>query len=296
MIEVKIAGLLAGFSVFIVLYTLKMAKRTNVKLSRFQMIRYDVEDDSEFLQKERELREMQKLYKADPAKKTLLLIAGMAFCGLVGYSLSGRLSFALVGSLAGFVVPVAWEKWQEEGQKRLLEMQFEQAVEQMAMVVKSGGSILAAVEKAALEAKPPLKKILELMAAQLKLNVPASQVFRWALERIPVPELEMMVVVSSLQQAGMAVNMAAALGRIQEGIRERRAFREQVSAITAEGRLAGKVVSVLPFLVIGFIRKAAPQFVEPLFTTAWGIALLILSIAMIFGGSIWMNKIMQIET
>ena len=159
---------------------------------------------------------------------------------------------------------------------------------------KSGGSIQSAIEKQ-LRAKQPLKRELDLMAAQTKLNIQTAEVFKWATERIPVPELEMMVVVASLQHQGMAVNTASVLERIQDSIRARMAFREQISAITAEGRLASKVVGAMPFLVIGFIRKAAPQFVEPLFTTAWGMALLGVSVLAIFGGMAWINNMINVE-
>lgn len=165
----------------------------------------------------------------------------------------------------------------------------------MAMVIKSGGSIQQALERAAQEAKYPLKRELELMTAQTKLNMPVLEVFKLAKARIPVPELEMMIMVASLQQTGMAVNIASVLERIQNSIRARRAFREQISAITSEGRLTSKIVAVMPFIVIGFIRKAAPQFVEPLFTTVWGMALLGAAVLSIFGGMVWINKMINIE-
>ena len=50
----------------------------------------------------------------------------------------------------------------------------------------------------------------------------------------------------------------------------------------------------MPFVVIAFIRKAAPQFVDPLFTTAWGMGLLGASILAIFGGMAWINKMVNV--
>jgi len=293
---IEFSALLAAVSVFILFYGVRQLRLTpKVRLSRFKTQKYNIDDDVEHLERERELREIEKLYKVDRSKKVLLFIVGAVTCGAIGYSISGQFHISIISSVFGLAVPIAFERWHAEGRKKQLEKQFEQAAEQMAIVIKSGGSIQSAIEKAAQEAKQPLKRELDLMAAQTKLNIQTAEVFKWATERIPVPELEMMVVVASLQHQGMAVNTASVLERIQDSIRARMAFREQISAITAEGRLASKVVGAMPFLVIGFIRKAAPQFVEPLFTTAWGMALLGVSVLAIFGGMAWINNMINVE-
>lgn len=292
---IQFSGLLAGIAVFMAIYGARILLKPTIKLDRFKSKGYIVEDDTEYLDREKEIREIEKLYKIDRSKKILLFLVGAVTCGAIGYSISGVIHISLASSLFGLAVPMAFERWHANGRRIQMERQFEQAAEQMAIVVKSGGSIHSAIERAAQDAKYPLKRELDLMAAQTKLNMPTDEVFRWAMDRIPVPELEMLAMVASLQQTGMAVNVASVLERIQDSIRARRGFREQISAITAEGRFASKIVGAMPFMVIGFIRKAAPQFVEPLFTTAWGMTLVGVSVLAIFGGMAWINKMIKIE-
>lgn len=292
---VEVCALLAASSVLMLFYGIRGLSRPAYKVDRFKARSYSVESDEDYMEHEKELREIEKLYKVDNSKKILLLIAASAACGAIGYSISGQVHISLASCLFGFAAPAAFEKWHADGQRKLLEKQFEQAAEQMAIVIKSGGSIQSAIEKAAEEAKYPLKKELEVMSAQTKLNMPPAQVFLLAKEKIPVPELEMLVMVFSLQQQGMAVNAASVLERVEESIRARRAFREQISAITSEGRLSSKVVGVMPFLVIGFIRKVAPEFMDPLFTTAWGMALLAGCVISILVGMAWINRMIRIE-
>jgi len=290
------SGLFAAMAVLAFFYGFKqISQRSAIRLERFKTHGYNIDQDTEFLEKERQLKELEKLYKIDNTKKILLFITGALACGAIGYSISGKLHISLVSSLFGYALPAVFEKWHGEGRKIQMEKQFEEAAEQMAMVIKTGGSMHQAIERAAQEAKFPLKHELELMAAQTKLNMPLPEVFRLAKERIPVPEMEMLVMVASLQKTGMAVNISSVLERIQESIRARRIFREQIAAITAEGRLASKVVAVMPFIVIGFIRKAAPQFMDPLFTTVWGMALLAFSVVSIIAGMLWINKMMNID-
>jgi len=290
---IKFSALLTGIAVIMLFYGIKTYTTPTVKLSRFMMQSYSTENDAEFMDREKELREIEKLYKVDKSKKILLFVIGAVTCGAIGYIISGTSHISIVSSFFGLTAPVVFEKWHAEGRKRQMEKQFEQAAEQMALVISSGGSIHSAIERASQDAKYPLKRELDLMVAQTKLNMPIAEVFKWANERIPVPELEMMVMVASLQQQGMAVNISSVLQRMQESIRARRAFRERVSAITAGDKLAAKVVGAIPFIVIGFIRKAAPQFVEPLFTTVWGMTLLAVSVIAIIGGMFWINKMIE---
>ena len=292
---IKFSALLTGIAVIMLFYGIKTYTTPTVKLSRFMMQSYSTENDAEFMDREKELREIEKLYKVDKSKKILLFVIGAVTCGAIGYIISGTSHISIVSSFFGLTAPVVFEKWHAEGRKRQMEKQFEQAAEQMALVISSGGSIHSAIERASQDAKYPLKRELDLMVAQTKLNMPIAEVFKWANERIPVPELEMMVMVASLQQQGMAVNISSVLQRMQESIRARRAFRERVSAITAGDKLAAKVVGAIPFIVIGFIRKAAPQFVEPLFTTVWGMTLLAVSVIAIIGGMFWINKMIEIN-
>ncbi len=84
---VEIGGILAGVSVYMLLYGIKKLTTPVFNLERFIAHKYNVDEDELFLERERELKELQKLYKVDSSKKILLLIVGMVTCGLVGYSI-----------------------------------------------------------------------------------------------------------------------------------------------------------------------------------------------------------------
>jgi len=294
-IIVYFGGLLAAVAILLAIHGIRSIFTTNISIDRFKSRSYNIDEDSDFAEQESELREIEKMYKINTPKKVLIAIIGAVVFGAIGLSISGKWHIGIVSCLLGLFMPSVFENWHEKGRRKQMEKQFEDAAEQMAIIIKSGGSMQSAIERAASEAKYPLKKELDIMAAQLKLNMPLTDVFRWLANRVSIPEIETLIMVAALQSSGMAVNIAAVLETIQNSIRSRRALREQIAAYTSEGKLSSKVVGAMPFIVIGFIRQVAPQFVEPLFTTAWGMSLVGISVAMIFGGMMWINKMIEME-
>lgn len=118
MLSAQLSGVFAGVAVLAFFNGLKqLSKRTSFKLDRFKAQSYKIEDDTEFIKKEKELRELEKLYKIDKSKKILLFIIWAVTCGAVGYSISGQFHISLISSLFGLTVPAAFEKWHSEGRK-----------------------------------------------------------------------------------------------------------------------------------------------------------------------------------
>ena len=65
---VEIGGILAGISVYMLLYGIKKLTTPVFNLERFIAHKYNVDEDELFLERERELKELQKLYKVDSSK------------------------------------------------------------------------------------------------------------------------------------------------------------------------------------------------------------------------------------
>lgn len=277
-----LAGVLAFIASLFLIEGLKRLKIRDIKLERF-MPAAQVTDIYE---------EPKKVKNSDLqlSKKILLSIIGFFLLGATAYTVTGVLYISVVVGLAGFILPSAYMKWHENAKKKLVESEFERAVEQMAVIVRSGGGIYAALERAAQNVKDPLRYELERAAAQIRLGVSSDEVFTSLAERTGIHEIEMLATVMTLQKIGLAVNLAAVLERIQDSLREKKLFREQVAAITSEGKLSARVVAILPFLTIGIIRHLMPDFVAPLFTTFEGLVTLGVSTFLIILGLVWMNN------
>ncbi|MGB9812382.1 MAG: type II secretion system F family protein [Thermovenabulum sp.] len=296
MYEITMASLLVLTSVILFMHGLKQIKERDIQLDRFKPY---VFSEQEYLQQERQKKKgkQEQLMTVDLKReqKIILTAIGVVSFIVIAYSVTGQLIISLIFGIAGVMLPKLWVVWQISGQWIQIERQFEQAAEQMAVVLRAGGGLPAAIERAALEAKQPIKGELERMLLEIRAGVPIDEVFKRASERIKIPEIEALAMVTSLQKSGMAVNVPAILDRIQESIRERRAFKEQVKAITAEGRLSATIVGIVPFATIGLMRQMVPEYVSSLFNTPEGIIVFILATAMIITGTFWIRNMIDVE-
>lgn len=224
----------------------------------------------------------------------MIIISGL-ICGLIVYSISGKIIIALLSSLIGLVTPTIWYKWYIKNQKTLITSQMEQASETMAAVLKSNGSMITAIEKAAYEAKEPLKKELMSTAMELRLGIGSSEAFISLAKRVNLPEMLMLNIGIELQQKGMAINTANMLLQVQKNIRQRQLLQQDIRTITAENRIAGIIVGIIPFAVVAIMRQLSPEFMEPLLNTTAGLTVFTICTLVIIGGIFWVMSMANME-
>jgi tight adherence protein B len=105
--------------------------------------------------------------------------------------------------------------------------------------------------------------------------------------------LQVALVASIQSQTGG--NSAEVLDRVTESIRERVDLRRLVRTLTAQGRLARWIVSLLPVGLLVAITVLNPDYIRPLYTETGGRLLLALCAMMIIAGSVVIGKIVDIE-
>ena len=69
----------------------------------------------------------------------------------------------------------------------------------------------------------------------------------------------------------------------------------QVKALTAEGRISAIVLGALPFGLFLFLFSTNKEYLEPLFTTTYGIAAMIGAVLLLGVGIFWLPRIVRIE-
>lgn len=283
---VFLAALLAGTMAVLFVFGLHEIFKRDVKASRFSAFRYSAEDDLR-----RTVGKTNKQEEKEKAREKLLIIISAVVFASIMLLLTGKLYIAVIGAFGGVVVPKVLKEQSLKKNEKQLMTQIEQAAEVMSMVLRSGGGMSDALEKALQDVGEPLKKVLADASAELKMGASETKVFRRLADRVGVDEVEMLSVAAQLQHKGMAVNMANVLKQIQNSVRSRQAFHEEVRAITSENRMAVWVVSCVPVCTIGLIRLFSPDFIAPLFNTFIGVTTLVLCTIMVIVGIIWALRI-----
>lgn len=90
-------------------------------------------------------------------------------------------------------------------------------------------------------------------------------------------------------------DLSVILRRLDSTIRARNHVAGTVRSLSAEGRISGVVLAALPPILMLAVQIINPGFLNPLFTTALGRALLIGSCLQLLIGTIWLSKMAKFK-
>ena len=96
-------------------------------------------------------------------------------------------------------------------------------------------------------------------------------------------------------QRSVGGSLAEVLATTAKTLRERSAVTRQVRALSAEGRLSAYILLGLPVFVGLFLVGFRRTYVEPLWTTTPGLAMLVVAAIGMVVGTWWMLKVAKVE-
>jgi tight adherence protein B len=209
------------------------------------------------------------------------------------YALSGS---ALVAAF-GLAVPVgvrAFIKRKLDQQRKLFADQLADNLQVIASAMRAGHSFVGALAVAVDDAPEPARTELKRVVADEQLGVPLDDAFGVVVRRMQSQELEQVALVAALQRE-TGGNTAEVIDRVSELIRERHELRRMVRALTAQGRMARWVVSMLPVGLLLVISVINPEYMQPLYGTGAGRALLFVASLLVISGSLVIKRIVNIK-
>ena len=90
-------------------------------------------------------------------------------------------------------------------------------------------------------------------------------------------------------------NLAEVLRNTAATMRERAALRRHVKALSAEGRLSAYILIALPILIGAWLFISSPTYMRPLYTTPFGLLMLVGGAVLMVAGTFWMSRVIKVE-
>ena len=119
----------------------------------------------------------------------------------------------------------------------------------------------------------PLGGEFRTMLEQTRIGLPLPRALNELLKRMPEDDLRLLVVAVRVQSE-VGSSLAAIIGRLSEIVRTRQRLRLQVKALTAQSRMGGMIVGLLPVLVLGAFSIIQPGYTRVLFHDPTGLKIL----------------------
>ncbi len=224
------------------------------------------------------------------------LLVGSALAGLLlGALLSVAISPAML--LLIVLVPLAmilWVRRQVESQRKLFGEQLPDNLEVLASALRAGHSLLGGLATMTDNAAEPSKREFRRVLADEQLGVALDESLRRVGERMNNTDMKQVALIALLQRE-TGGSSAEVIDQVTTNIRGRMEVRRLVRTLTAQGRLARWIVSLMPVALVLAISLIYPAFLRPLFHETIGVVALVIGTLMVIAGSYVIKRIVEIK-
>ncbi len=229
-----------------------------------------------------------------PGELTGVLVAAAVGVGFLVLLVTGS---ALAAAWTGALVPIAAVAWVSRAahkRVRRIEEQLPTMLQVLASSLDSGASVLGAMELTAADGDPPLADEFSRVVAETRVGRPLIDSLEAMAARVGSNDLTWTVEAIRIQHTAGG-RLADTLRILADFMRTRLEVRGEVRALSAEARLSGKVLTVLPVGLAAFLFLFRRSYFEPLYTTPMGKFMLGVAVIGLVAGSLWMQRLARVE-
>lgn len=241
-----------------------------------------------------ELTRAHLLLKAEEfiSMSLILFCVGFALTifikGLEGWPL------AIIMGILGWYLPTIVLKSKVRKRVKLLNEQLGDALTMMSNSLKAGYSFFQAIDMVASELTGPISEEFAVLQKEINLGQNTETALENMSARISSEDLDLVVTAFVIQRQ-VGGNLAEVLDNITSTIRDRVKIKGDIKTMTAQGRLSGWVISLLPVVLYFGIYMINPQMMSLLYKRPLGIAMIIGAAIMECIGILFIRKIVHIE-
>ncbi|MFC3418964.1 type II secretion system F family protein [Salinicoccus hispanicus] len=232
---------------------------------------------------------MMKVEEFIAFKAMAFVIAG----GLL-YIITSNFFLAFIGGAFGYFLPTIVVTRKKNKRVKQFNESLPGMITSISGSLRAGFSLLQSLQMVEEESYSPLKEEVQYVLKALQYGTRLEDALVDWKKRMPSPELDMLVE-SILIQREVGGNLVYLLDKILETIRERTRLANQIRTLTAQGKLSGLIIGLLPVAVGTLIYVINPDYMSLLFTEPIGRMLLAGAAVSEIIGFIFIRKMTIIE-
>ena len=199
-----------------------------------------------------------------------------------------------VAAVLGLLLPGFYVRYRIRSRLKHLNDQLPDVLSLMANSLKAGHALPQTLEVIAREARPPIAEEFARCVRELQVGGSMEGALHNLARRSGSEDLELMVT-AILVQITVGGNLAGTLERIAHTIRERVRIKGEIAAATAQGRMSGLIITLMPVAVALLLFVISPTYFRPMTQQLLGWLMLGLAGFLILIGNLFIRKIVRIE-
>jgi tight adherence protein B len=217
---------------------------------------------------------------------------GASFGLAIGIAIGGP-PVGLAGAAVGWAIPAAVRRRRDRRREEQLESQLAERVATVAAALRAGQSLSQAIRFAADEGEPPAAAQLRAVVDRETLGVPLDESLeRWAAEESG-PDVRLVASVLQLHHR-VGGDAPAVLDQVARTLRHRRAAGREVRSLTAQARLSGSILGLLPVGFFLFMSVVSREDMSAAYGSPIGLGAIVVGLVLDAGAYLWIRRLLRV--
>jgi len=238
---------------------------------------------------------LQKLFLFTDGRRLLMGWLALLF-GIPAllWLLGQPLMFVLVALVVLALLPRFALTHLAERRRRRINEALPDALAQIAGAMRAGATFTSAMQSMVEEQQGPLGQEFSLLLREQRLGARLEEALDNLGERVQSEEMDLVITASLIAQE-VGGNLAEILGRLSDTIRRKLEMEGKIRSLTAQGILQGRVVTLLPFMILGALLVIEPEATRPIYSGLLGWVFLSVILVLQLAGGLMIKKIVTID-
>jgi tight adherence protein B len=186
----------------------------------------------------------------------LVTLAG----GIIGFMLFGGISQALLLGIIGLWIPGMLVKQKKRARLNKLNEQISDSITVMTNSLRAGYSFQQALDLVGREMSGPLAVEFRRTLREINFGSTTEQALMNLIERAESNDLELMLTAVLIQRQ-IGGNLAEIFDNISNSIKERIRLKGEIKTLTAQGRISGLMIGLLPVALFAILILISPDYI-----------------------------------
>lgn len=230
----------------------------------------------------------------DPALVLKVNLLLLLVCPSVVWLLTGAWPLVLMVTLGTAVMPRLVYRLMRARRRQKIIDQMPDALAMLAGSLRAGASVQMALSMVVNETPAPLSQELSMVLREQRLGMTLEDSLDSLDKRLQVEDIALFVSAMIIAKE-VGGNLAEILDRLSAMLRTKAAMEGKIRALTAQGKMQGWVVGLLPVVLGAVLYAMDPEAMSPLMTTGYGWLVMAAVATMLMLGAYFIRKIVSID-
>ncbi len=199
----------------------------------------------------------------------------------------------LIGAFAAALTAIGFWMYlsaREGARQKAFAESLPETLQLIAGSLRGGLSMMQSIQTVADEADEPTAEEFQRIVTETRLGRDLSVSFRDLSDRMGSKDFEWVVTAIEIHRE-VGGDLAGILDRVSDTIRARNRVRGQVKALSAEGRVSGIILFILPPAMVGAISVLNREYLNEMLNETEGQIMLIIAGVLLLAGGAWLKRL-----